>query len=102
MLIIPCAREPFPSVQKARRNKQAYHKKLTDAQYPAFEVSWSSKDFYYIGKGNILNSMDSYVRALKPVSAFKFKMKSKLVMDFIDYRVNNFYNCNQILIFVLI
>lgn len=56
---------------------------------------------FIISTGNILNSMDSYVRALKPVSAFKFKMKSKLVMDFIDYRVNNFYNCNLIFIFVL-
>lgn len=56
---------------------------------------------FIISTGNILNSMDSYVRALKPVSALKFKMKSKLVMDFIDYRVNNFYNCNLIFIFVL-
>ena len=42
------------------------------------------RTFYYIGTVNIWNSMDSYLRALKSVSAFKFKMNCKLVKDFID------------------
>ena len=44
MLNIPCARIPLLSIHKAKRNKKAYHKKFTDAEYSAFQDCWWSKD----------------------------------------------------------
>ena len=51
-----------------------YHNKFTDAKYSAFQDRTVS----------IWNSMDSYLRTLKSVSAFKFNMKRKVLKDFIN------------------
>ena len=50
---------------------------------PLFKTASGQRTFYY-RTVSIWNSMDSYFRTLKSVSAFKYNMKRKLVKDFID------------------
>ena len=49
---------------------------------PLFKTASGQRTFYY-RTVSIWNSMDSYLRTLKSVSAFKYNMKRKLVKDFI-------------------
>ena len=50
---------------------------------PLFKTASGQRTFYY-RTVSIWNSADNYLRFFKPVPAFKFNMKRKLVKDFID------------------
>ena len=50
---------------------------------PLFKTVSGQRTFYY-RTVSIWNSMDSYLKTLESVSAFKFNLKNKLVKDFID------------------
>ena len=51
---------------------------------PLFKTVSGQRTFYY-RIVSIWNSVDSYLKTLESVSAFKFKyLKNKLVKDFID------------------
>ena len=50
---------------------------------PLFKTASGQRTFYYRTL-SIWNSMDSYLRTFKSVSALKFNMKRKLVKDFVD------------------
>ena len=50
---------------------------------PLFKTVSGQRTFYY-RIVSIWNSVDSYLKTLESVSAFKFNLKNKLVKDFID------------------